>query len=1222
MPRSNEDSPEKVNVPGLHNNTYAETTQGQQNDTEQFLRLVESMRDHAIFTTDTQGLITAWNPGVENILGYQEGEWIGQSAAMIFTPEDRAGNAPEEEMARARIEGRSDDIRWHLKKDGSRFWAEGSLVALYDTSGILRGFGKIMRDATARKLAEDSIAESERRFRAVFDQAAIGICHTDLSGRYILVNDRYCEMAGRTREELLGGMRMQDIVHPDDLAKNLALLERLIRSGEEYAIDKRQVLPGGTIQWVSNSVSLIHNADGTPRCVQALSQDITARMRTEEALRQAEAELARRSRSYSALVESATDSLVRYSRDLRFLFVNPAFERYTGFSREQVIGRTYREAGFPEESAAAWEPTLRQVFATGEPLEREVYLTRPSDGQTRVFERVITPEFDPLGSGEVATVLTFSRDITERKQAERRDRFLADLMERIRSIPDPEEVLYETVKIVGEFTRVNRCLYAEIDEDTAVLTVLRDFIQGDGVESIMGTYPLYSFGPPIVESLRAGNLTTSEDTEIDPRLGPEYRATFRALNFRSFLCVPLHKEGKWVAILVLHSATPRVWTREEAELLTNVAEQTWLAVENARLYRAMQDEVEERRAAERLVTEAYALERERAEREALLSNASRVLSASLDYQETLTTIARLIVPRFADWCGVDLLDEAGALQRVAVEHVDPDKAAWGWELHRRYPTRRDAPRGIPAVLRTGKSDFIPQITDEMITAGAQDDEHLRLLREIGFLSAMVVPLIAGGTISGALTFVSTQESGRFFNEEDLRLAEELGRRAALAIENARLFRETRLRAEREHLLNEISHAIRDADLSPDEIQARATALLGKALSLDRCYFALYDSARAVIRIGQDWYRDHLPSMTGEHPLPTIAENSPEIRGEVLAIREQTAIYQDLYATPYCAETRSLLEAWGLRALIGVVVKGAGGAPVASLHAAMADAPRSWTEGEIALVESVATLVRTEVESARLQQRERNIAQQLQDALQLPSPPELPGLSLAGFYKPALEEAGVGGDFWDVYPLKEELSVLCCGDLSGKGLAAASQVATVRNMVRLALYSGGSGKGLAAAITGLNRILVEHDLLTGFATLFIGVYDHAERTFTYVNCGQEPGLVWRAAAEQIEELAPTGPVLGGFGTGRFEQRTVTFYPGDVLALFTDGLTEVGPNRRELLEVEGVATLLQESVKDPGDQNNPTSIMRALIARVDGFARGGARDDVALLVGIVQQNRDNS
>jgi hypothetical protein len=171
----------------------------------------------------------------------------------------------------------------------------------------------------------------------------------------------------------------------------------------------------------------------------------------------------------------------------------------------------------------------------------------------------------------------------------------------------------------------------------------------------------------------------------------------------------------------------------------------------------------------------------------LLAEASRVLAGSLDYEATLKTIARLAVPGVADWCGVDLVADDGEVQRVAVEHVDPEKIALAEELASRYPAERRTDRGLYQVLSSGQSQLWPHIPDELIVEAARDEEHLRMIRALGMTSAMVVPMRVRDRVVGAITFVSA-ESGRIFDEGDLRLAEDLGLRAATAVENARLYR--------------------------------------------------------------------------------------------------------------------------------------------------------------------------------------------------------------------------------------------------------------------------------------------------------------------------------------------------------------------------------------------------------------------------------------------------
>ena len=172
----------------------------------------------------------------------------------------------------------------------------------------------------------------------------------------------------------------------------------------------------------------------------------------------------------------------------------------------------------------------------------------------------------------------------------------------------------------------------------------------------------------------------------------------------------------------------------------------------------------------------------------LLAEASRVLADSLDYEATLATIAKLAVPGVADWCAVDLAGERPLeAQRVAVEHIEPDKVALAHELADRYPAEARTDRGLHQVLTTGESQLWPVIPDELLVEAAQDEEHLRMIRELGMSSAMIVPMRVRDRVLGAISFVSA-ESGRTFNRGDLRLAEDLALRAATAVENARLYR--------------------------------------------------------------------------------------------------------------------------------------------------------------------------------------------------------------------------------------------------------------------------------------------------------------------------------------------------------------------------------------------------------------------------------------------------
>ncbi len=204
-----------------------------------------------------------------------------------------------------------------------------------------------------------------------------------------------------------------------------------------------------------------------------------------------------------------------------------------------------------------------------------------------------------------------------------------------------------------------------------------------------------------------------------------------------------------------------------------------------------------------------------------LVEATGVLSASLDHETTLRAVARAAVPRLGDWCAVDVLDDPTRpewpprLQRLAVVHEDPAKIALGAELQARYPTDWSADMGMAAVLRARAPLFLPEVTDAMVEASARDAEHARMIRALGLTSVIAVPLVARGVTLGALT-LAMSESGRRYDEADLALAQDLAQRAAVAVDNARLFGEAeRAREEavaanraKSQFLSTMSHELR------------------------------------------------------------------------------------------------------------------------------------------------------------------------------------------------------------------------------------------------------------------------------------------------------------------------------------------------------------------------------------------------------------------------------
>lgn len=191
-----------------------------------------------------------------------------------------------------------------------------------------------------------------------------------------------------------------------------------------------------------------------------------------------------------------------------------------------------------------------------------------------------------------------------------------------------------------------------------------------------------------------------------------------------------------------------------------------------------------------------------------LTEASRVLASSLDYKTTLRRVAHLAVPKIADWCVVTIAEPNSPNEQLALAHVDPKKLKLARELQRRYPSDPKQKRGIHQVMRTGKSEVLNDIPDQLLVAAAHDAHHLKLIRQLALKSYMIVPLKGTRRSLGAITFISA-ESGRKYGKQDLLMAEELASHAALAIENARLYTSaTQALQDRETFLSIASHELK------------------------------------------------------------------------------------------------------------------------------------------------------------------------------------------------------------------------------------------------------------------------------------------------------------------------------------------------------------------------------------------------------------------------------
>ena len=254
---------------------------------ELYRLLVENVKDYAIFVIDPEGRVDSWNPGAERLLGFREEEMIGQSIAVFFTPEDIEKGFPQREMEQALEQGWGNDDRWHVRKDGSRFWCSGTLTPLWDEGKKLRGFAKIMRDMTDRKRAEEALRQSEQRLRRMVNTEGIGVLIFDGTGTVVDANDTFLGLVGYSREDVAAkALTWRSMTPPEYVAVSEGQMAGLARTGRFGPYEGEYFRKDGSRSWMVFAGTGLGDGAAAECCT-----DIGDRKRAEEALTQSKARL-------------------------------------------------------------------------------------------------------------------------------------------------------------------------------------------------------------------------------------------------------------------------------------------------------------------------------------------------------------------------------------------------------------------------------------------------------------------------------------------------------------------------------------------------------------------------------------------------------------------------------------------------------------------------------------------------------------------------------------------------------------------------------------------------------------------------------------------------------------------------------------------------------------------------------------------------------------------
>jgi PAS domain S-box-containing protein len=561
----------------------------------------------------------------------------------------------------------------------------------------------------------------------------------------------------------------------------------------------------------------------------ALARETAARREAEEAhtvreelLHRLSHELQRAS-DLAAIVEWSDDAIVSTDLESTITSWNRAATVLFGYPADEAIGHPIHILIPPERHAE--EREVMEKVRRGETVLHFETIRRRRDGSAVEVSLTVSPIRDQ--QGQVVGASKIARDITQRRTAERD---IAELQTRLVTLTTASGALLRSPRVE--------------DVIAAVLDVARDVLPADAYAiwrydaaasswravAQTGLSPAF-VDPPLKQDgeVLLKELAVIPDVPNAPRMASR-AARHREEGIRSLMIVPLVADDRTTGTAVFYYRTPHVFSDTELQAARAFGNLASAAVTTAELYDRQR--------------------RSRSQSE-FLADTGVLLANSLDDKNTLKQVARLSVPYFADFCAIDLVNENGDIERLAVEHLDADRARLAEAFAQQYPENPAAPHSVARALRTRTPHLVEQLTDPMIERGARDEAHGQAIRALDIRSFMVVPMVARERGVGAMTFARGSASPHY-TADDLRFATSIASRAALAVDNARAYEEaTRASRTKDEFLATLSHELRtplNAVLGYAHM-VNSGMLAGERLT--RAMATLERNARSLMRLVDD-----------------------------------------------------------------------------------------------------------------------------------------------------------------------------------------------------------------------------------------------------------------------------------------------------------------------------------------------------------------------------------
>ena len=627
-----------------------------------------------------------------------------------------------------------------------------------------------------RRSAEDALRRSEEHLRLALAAGGMGTWEWTIDEGTVRWSESLERIHGLEPGTFPGTFEAyKSDMHPEDRGSVLEKIAGAVSERSDYAAEYRIILPNGVMRWISARARLLTDEDDRPVRMVGVCTDVTAQKEAEQRLI-AQHAVARLLAESETLDEATPRILSAVGESLGWELGAVYFVD----RRRWILRCAGTWAAIPERATSFLQATRDFAPVPGLGLPGRVWEENRSVWIDDVTKEDSFPRASPAARDGLHSALAFPIRLGEE--------VLGVLEFFSHDIREPDEELLQMMTTIGS-------QIGQFVERKHVEAVVR--------ESEARKSAILQSAQDAIVSMDADGLVVDFNPAAEDMFG--YRAAdVIGSELASFLIPPADRDRHRASLAryVETGEATIIGRRIELDALRADGQEVPVEVTVTRvddpgqlLFTAYIRDISDRRRSEQIRAELLANERSaRAEAESanerlsFLADASVVLAASLNYRKTLSKLAKLAVPRVADWCSVEVVEPDGSVQSIEVTHSDPEKIATAKEFRYRFPPHPSEPGGIHEVVRTSRSVIYPEITDEMLEAGVRDPEQLEMARSLGLRSAMIVPLVARGRAIGAVTFASA-ESGRRFDESDLEFAEDLARRAALAIDNARLYEE-------------------------------------------------------------------------------------------------------------------------------------------------------------------------------------------------------------------------------------------------------------------------------------------------------------------------------------------------------------------------------------------------------------------------------------------------